>query len=330
MKVLVPLVTVASFLIVVASSFTCAWLGCTDPPKHDPQMINVALKKFYDNCNGKNWPAAYQSNWVNEKGLCALDGDTRKHPSPSGVQCVIGGWHKTPPEADGGLQHMEMFHGQIAGPLPEEFKALQMVDWIGFWNNSITGNLWDTSYHCFLHRLDLSHNMMSGELNPATFFAGSSKHLELLNLAFNGFSGKLPPTLNNLRALNAVVLNNNKFSGEIPDLSHLTQLRQLNLANNELSGTIGIWMKELSSLSVVNLDNNAGLSGTLPELPPSVMRFQARNTGFSGDIPKSYDELPLLRHFDCTGCKGLKCPSPGFFNHLSFSSHCKEERKFTA
>ncbi len=306
------------------------WLGCNDPPKWDPHMIDTALKKFYDNCNGKNWPSPYGTNWVNPLGLglCALDGDVKKHPSPNGVQCVIGGWHKTPPEADGGLQRIEMYHGKLTGTIPDEFKAFQMVDWIGFWNNSLEGNLWDTSYHCFLHRLDLSHNKMSGVLDPKTFFSKSQNHLELLNLAHNGFSGPLPPTLNNLKTLGAIVLNNNKFSGVIPDLSHLTQLRQLNLANNELSGGVGLWLKELSSLSVLNLDNNNGLSGALPDLPSSVTRFQARNTGFSGAIPASYGELPLLRHFDCTGCKNIKCPSPGFFNHLAYSSHCKEERKY--
>lgn len=305
-----------------------AWLGCNDPPKWDPHMIDVALKKFYENCDGANWPSPYGNNWVNSAGLCALDGDTKKHPYPTGVQCVIGGWHKTPPDADGGLQKIEMYHGKLSGKIPDEFKAFQMVDWIGFWNNSLTGNLWDTSYHCFLHRLDLSHNKMSGVLDPKTFFAKSQNHLELINLGYNSFSGPLPSTFNNLKTLNAIVLNNNKFSGAIPDLSHLTQLRQLNLANNELSGSIGLWLKELASLTVLNVDNNNGLGGEFPELPLSIMRFQARNTGFTGTIPQSYGDLPLLRYFDCKGCKNIKCPSPGFFNHLSYSSHCKEERKY--
>lgn len=327
------IVAITTFLLVVIISShhysVSAWLGCTDPPKYDPHMIDTALKKFYENCDGPNWPAPYNSNWVNKNGLCALDGDLKKHPYPYGVQCVIGGWHKPPPDADGGIQHMEIFSGKIAGgPIPDEFKSFQMIDWIGLWNNQITGNLWDTSYLTFIHRLDLSHNKMSGVIDPNTFFTHSKTHMELLNLGYNGFSGPIPNTMNNLETMSAIVLNNNKFSGPIPDLSHLFRLRQLNLASNQLTGTVGPWLKELSALSILNLDNNPGISGALPTLPNSIMRFQASNTGFTGTIPDSYGDLPLLRHFNCTGCRDLKCPKPDLLAHLSYSSHCKPVRTF--
>ena len=306
-----------------------AWLHCDSPPKWDPHMIDTALKKFYEQTDGPNWPKAYRANWVNPKGLCALDGDVQRHPYPVGVQCVIGGWHYVPPKADGGLQHMELFHGKISGPIPDEFKSFQMADWLGFWNNSITGNLWDTSNHCFLHRLDLSHNKMSGVLNPTTFFTGSSKHLELLNFGYNQFSGNIPDTINNLLTISGIVFRNNQFSGTIPDMSKLTKLRHLDLSNNKLSGTIGKWLKQLSTLSVLNLDNNVGLSGPLPELPDSITRFQASgNNGFTGPIPESYGALPRLRHFNCTGCTKITCPRSDLFNHLAWSSHCKQERKY--
>ncbi len=314
------------FCVVLVAAPAAAWLGCNDPPKWNPEMINVALTKFYEGTQGPTlWPVQLRANW-DRADKCAFDGNERAHPPPMGTRCVVGGWHRMPPTEDGGLLYLEHVAGGASGPLPEEFKAFQMIDFIGLWNNSITGNLWDTSFHCFIHRVDLSHNRMSGELDAKTFFANSQRHLELLNLGFNQFSGAIPPTLANLEMLNSVLLNDNKFSGPIPDLSHLQRLRHLNLANNLLSGGVGPWLKQLVALSVLQLDGNPQLGGPLPELPDSIVRFSASGSGFSGPIPVSYGQLPMLRIFNCTGCDALSCPTPDLFAHLLYSTHCKPPR----
>ena len=222
---------------------------------------------------------------------------------------------------------LEHYSGFAEGPVPEEFDSFQMTDWIGLHGNKLNGPLWNTSFHCFMHSLDISNNQFSGELHP-DFMMRNQNHAEIINFAHNQFSGPLPARLNDLKYLVALLMNDNKFSGAIPDLSKAMNLRHLDLARNQLTGAVGPWVKELKNLARLDLSGNEGLTGTLPELPQSISNFSAGGTQFSGKIPDSYAKLPFLRHFDCTGCK-LECP-PDFFNHVYFSTHCRQPRKWDA
>jgi hypothetical protein len=283
-------------------------------------MIEVALKKFYLNTKGPTqWPQAWRGNW-DAQSPCAWDGDERAHPPPIGTRCLDGGWHRLPPNADGGLLFLEHFSRMAEGPIPEEFKAFQMTDFIGLSYNKLSGSLWDTSNHCFLHRLDLSHNQMSGTLDQDNFFAKSATHLELINLGYNQFAGSIPPCLNKLDTLSALMLNDNAFTGPLPDLSRLAQLRHLNVANNQLSGPVGDWLAQLGTLAILQLGGNH-FNGALPQMPASVQRIMMDGNDFSGAIPTSYGELPFLRYFSCVGCQ-LTCPTPDLLAHLAYTTHC--------
>jgi len=315
--------TFSAFFIAGLLSTTAAYafLGCEEPPVWDPKMIETALKKFYNNTKGDQWPPAWKSpRWTSDMP-CAWDGNERAHPAPPGTRCLNGGWHKFPPAADGGLLFIEHFSRMAEGPIPEEFKALQMTDYIGLSYNKLSGGMWDTSNHCFMHRIDLSHNSMSGTLSQDAFFAKSSVHLELMNLGFNQFSGNIPPCINKLETLSALLLNDNQFSGPLPDLSKLALLRHLNVANNQLSGAVGAWVGQLATLAILQLNGNKFTGPLPPTLPQALQRFHGGGNAFSGLVPMSYGDLPYLRYFECTGCQ-LTCPKPDLLAHLAYSTHC--------
>ncbi|MBQ4820656.1 immunoglobulin domain-containing protein [Aquimarina sp. MMG016] len=84
-----------------------------------------------------------------------------------------------------------------------------------------------------------------------------------LQLEQNNLEGTLPPTLDELRKIENLYLNENKISGSIPELGRLLQLRELYLHNNQLTGTIPQSLAQLEYLDALLLDHNR-LSGRVP------------------------------------------------------------------
>lgn len=58
-----------------------------------------------------------------------------------------------------------------------------------------------------------------------------------LNLASNNFSGEIPSGFNNLTRLRTLFLENNQFSGSLPDIE-LPNLAQFNVSFNNLNGSV--------------------------------------------------------------------------------------------
>ena len=285
----------------------------------EPSVTDKGLQNFYKDCDGKNWPKQFSFRWDAED-ICAWDNNEKLHPSPWGTRCISNNiFHKSPPVGDGGLLFLDHASGHAKGKVPREFQAFQGTNYIGLGGNQLEGPIWNTSFHTSLFRLDLSRNQFSGELGD-DFMQRNVEHSEIINLGYNNFEGKLPERIKDLIPLSALLVNNNKFSGNVPDLSTCTFLRHLNLADNQFTGNLN-WVKALSGLAWLQIGNNK-FSGTLPELPASISHFSASGNDFSGKIPESYGNLGYLHTFICVGCK-IECPSPNFLEHVFYSTHCK-------
>ena len=84
--------------------------------------------------------------------------------------------------------------------------------------------------------IDLSNNRFSGEIPNSM---GNLKALIILNLSSNGFMSHIPSLFGNLTALESLDLSQNKLLGEIPQqLTCLTFLEYLNLSQNQFVGPI--------------------------------------------------------------------------------------------
>jgi hypothetical protein len=312
-------------LLWIAGIAEADFLGLSNPMFFTTQEIDMALQLFYNNTKGPtDWPKQFRGGW-DSKIPCAWDGNERAHGAPWGCRCLNGGWHPLPPRGDGGLLFLEHYGGGAEGEVPWQFRSFQMTDIIGIAWNKLHGPIWNTSYHTFCHRFDLSHNRFSGPLGD-DFMQRNEKHSEVINLSFNEFDGPIPPKIANLLALNAILFNHNRFSGTLPDLSPLRRLRQLNVGFNSLSGSIGSWMKEMPNLAWVHLEYNK-FEGSLPELGPRVSHFYGSGNPWSGKIPMSYGQLGYLRVFNCTGCN-VECPVPDLLDHVYFSTHCKPTKRY--
>ena len=312
------LLTVIAIVVSVPSTSAFFDKG-VHAPFVDPKLIDTALKKFYDQCNGKNWPSPWGDRWGKDSS-CAWDGNERAKPAPFGTRCTNGGWHKLPPADDGGLLFLEHFSGAAEGEMPREFEACQMTEWIGLWNNKLRGPIWNTSMHEFMNRIDLSFNEFSGPL-PEDFFVRNLRMADLINFAHNKFTGPIPKVIGTFRVLNVLRFDHNEFSGAIPkEICDLPELRQLGLGHNKLTGSVPS-LRGLKAAARIDLSHNE-LEGALPELPETVSWVDLSGNKWSGDVPASYGNLPFLRHFNCTGCD-LKCSDPSLLAHLPFSTHCR-------
>ncbi|KAH7297442.1 hypothetical protein KP509_26G069900 [Ceratopteris richardii] len=91
----------------------------------------------------------------------------------------------------------------------------------------------------------------------------SRPYISSISLNDQGLSGKIPEGFKSFKALTELSLADNKFNGNIPDLSSLVYLKILDLHNNSLTGPIPDFLGSLPALTTLNLDNN-NLSGEVP------------------------------------------------------------------
>jgi Leucine-rich repeat (LRR) protein len=84
--------------------------------------------------------------------------------------------------------------------------------------------------------IDLSENMLSGEIPQEV---GNLSHIKSLNLSNNFFTGPIPATFANLSEIESLDLSENMLNGSIPwQLTRLSSLEVFSVAFNNLSGCL--------------------------------------------------------------------------------------------
>ncbi|KAL7595941.1 hypothetical protein Lser_V15G29224 [Lactuca serriola] len=146
--------------------------------------------------------------------------------------------------------------------------------------------------HGFLLVLDLSHNLLSGQLPDCLWHF---KELKILNLEHNKLSGTLPTSVGSLIKLEVLYLYKNNLSGELPlSLKNCKRLSFLNLEANKFSGNVPVWIGEnLSRLYVLNLRSNS-FFGTIPLQLCQLANLQILHLSLNnlhGPIPSCLDNL---------------------------------------
>ncbi|KAF3784205.1 Receptor-like protein 12 [Nymphaea thermarum] len=113
--------------------------------------------------------------------------------------------------------------------------------------------------------VDLSFNMLNGNLNSLFPSSGSFGTVEYFSISNNNLTGEMPASLCTFALVQLLDLSNNKLSGEIPNcLFNLTLLVEVKLQNNQLQGQIPElqnWTR--NHLSILDLSDNR-LQGDVP------------------------------------------------------------------
>ncbi|KAK9134616.1 hypothetical protein Syun_013946 [Stephania yunnanensis] len=104
------------------------------------------------------------------------------------------------------------------------------------------------------HRISDWNFYIVSPCNTWSHVTCSNGNVVSLNLASNGFSGSLSPSITRLKYLVSLVISNNNLKGSIPDsLSSITGLAELDLSSNNLMGKIPT---KLLSIPIYNFEGN--------------------------------------------------------------------------
>ncbi|KAG2598905.1 hypothetical protein PVAP13_5KG386163 [Panicum virgatum] len=163
-----------------------------------------------------------------------------------------------------------MFHGH----LPKQLAKLAELHYLDVAHNNISGNI--PSSLARLRAMTKASDDNGGynyssdsittfikdrELN---YTHESTKHIVLIDMSSNSFTGYIPKKLSLLKGLRSMNLSNHQISGPIPDgIAVLRELESLDLSYNYLSGKIPSSLSDLSFLSCLNSSYN-DLSGIIP------------------------------------------------------------------
>jgi len=122
--------------------------------------------------------------------------------------------------------------------------------------------------------------------------------LEELILDYNNFTGDLP-NLSNLTNLKILNLAANDFTGDLPDLSALIQLEEINLSQNNLTGELSNFAAQ-NNLKILNLGDN-NLTGEISEfVHPFLTQLDLSNNLLQDSIP-DLNSLPELIELNLSG-----------------------------
>ncbi|KAM3372792.1 hypothetical protein ACQJBY_019596 [Aegilops geniculata] len=124
----------------------------------------------------------------------------------------------------------------------------------------------DTGYSSFSYssRYDLRGFTFTTKGSPYTYGRKFFMSMSGMDLSANMLSGEIPEEMGNLSHIKSLNLSNNLFSGSIPTaFANLSEIESLDLSKNKLNESIPKEITRLSSLEVFSVaDNN--LSGCLP------------------------------------------------------------------
>lgn len=170
-------------------------------------------------------------------------------------------------------------------------------------SNGFTGDIPDLSALHYLYELDLSNNKLSG---PFPRGALTANQLTFLDIRYNAFTGPIPAEVfTTFPQIEALFLNNNKFSGELPNSIGAFPGLYLSLANNKLTGSIPSTLANAASLNEVLFLGNK-LTGTIPQGLGSLANltiFDVTDNNLTGPVP---EDLCASKSLTTLALKGNK------------------------
>ncbi|XP_049413644.1 receptor-like protein EIX1 [Solanum stenotomum] len=184
-------------------------------------------------------------------------------------------------------------YNNFSGPLPT---FPQLVSALRIDNNQISGSLNSICKIRSAVTLDLSDNLLSGEI-PDCWTRMSVPMV--LNLANNHISGSIPYSLCSSTSLSSLYVRNNNLSGQFPaSLKNCQGLKVLDLGRNTFSGKIPEWIgTELAYLGILSLRFNE-FSGSIPlsicQLQ-SIQILDLSGNHLSGRIPKCFSNFSTMQ-----------------------------------
>ncbi|XP_008791706.2 putative receptor-like protein kinase At3g47110 [Phoenix dactylifera] len=196
-------------------------------------------------------------------------------------------------------------------------------DVLSSWNDSTTVCQWSRVLCNNKRRvstLDLKGLGLSGSISP---HIGNLSALQFLYLQDNHFTGDLPDQLGNLARLQILNASSNLIGGAIPpNISKCSNLNTLDLALNTIYGKIPTDLGLLSELRVLKLGQNL-LTGNIPPSIGNLSSLTTLNLGtnnLSGPIPSDLGRLQNLQELQISVNKLTGTVPPVLYNISSLET----------
>jgi Leucine-rich repeat (LRR) protein len=188
------------------------------------------------------------------------------------------------------LQALDLFGNQLIGTLPSSYGLLTELVFVDVGFNDLEGtvpDVWEGATG--LTYMHINNNDFTGTVPPSF---GTLKNLSMLHLSNNYFTSTLPPLLSTLHNLRYVLVEKNFLEGPLSRLFNASVQHKLDtvlVTGNRFTGSIPADLFRIPSMRAIYCDNNC----------------------FTGALPTSVCDNPLLRELSLNGLHTSKaCRTP--------------------
>ncbi|KAK4378757.1 hypothetical protein RND71_000619 [Anisodus tanguticus] len=201
------------------------------------------------------------------------------------------------------LVYLSLNSNKFIGGIPATIGNLTKLYWLDLADNQLTGNIPVSSgskpgLDMLVHtkHFHFGKNQLSGEI-PARLFHSNLTLIHLL-IENNKFTGKIPDTLGLVQTMEVLRLDRNLLSGSVPqNINNLTHVNELHISNNNLDGLL----PNLTGMNVLNyldMSNNSFNASDFPSWIPSLQSLTTlvmENTQLQGSVPAELFSLYQLQ-----------------------------------
>ncbi|CAL5336836.1 unnamed protein product [Camellia sinensis] len=193
------------------------------------------------------------------------------------------------------LRELHLDWLNISSPLPHALLNLSSLTSLSLCNCQLRGKFSENIFH-FPNLREL-HVWRNPDLTGKLPYFNATSSLQFLGLGDISFSGQLPESISNLKALNILYLFNCNLSGSIPaSVWNLTKITDLDFSSNSFSGQIPSSISNLATLRGLYLCGN-NLNGQIPDSLGNMSQltnlYLFRNN-LNGQIPDSLGNMSQL------------------------------------
>ncbi|CAL5390316.1 unnamed protein product [Camellia sinensis] len=208
------------------------------------------------------------------------------------------------------LRELHLDALNIFSPLPHALLNLYSLTSLSLGNVLLTGKLPYFNVASSLQFLDLSDTSFSGQLPESI---SNLKALNISSLIQCDFTGSIPASFGYLTQITKLDFWSNNFSGQVPSsISNLAKLNSLYLSTNNLNGQIPDSLGNMSQLTNLYLSGN-NLNRQRPDSLGNMSQLTTLDlfgNQLTSTIPSSLFALPSLINIDLSDNK-LQGPIPG-------------------
>jgi len=210
------------------------------------------------------------------------------------------------------MQTVRLNDNDLEGSIPVSIGSMKNCMILILSGNSLVGKIPPELAETRGRTLNLDNNQLSGKI-PSELFALTE--LKILNLQNNNLSGMIPSEIGYATSISNINFSNNQLGGSIPsEIGNLVEIRSaINFSSNQLSGEIPSEIGRLNKMRNFEVQNNL-LAGSIPTNLSGLINIELfrieNNAGITGSLPESvcvtFDSISAITYSGC-GLESFEC-----------------------